>query len=229
MNAPCIAIVENNPALRDALVFKLSTLGYSTMAFADGAAFDPAITSNPPWAVVVIDLALPAGDGMLLSRHMRQASKSVGIVMLGYRNNATDRLQAQREGADNYLGKPVDMDELAAVVNILARRAEPVTATRSDWQLNDVCMTLTSPQGAKIDLTLSEVELVRALALRGDHFADRDALIKSIGKQPDCYDPRALEVMVSRLRRKLGDPSPLRAVRARGYVFAADLQFLEAA
>ncbi len=50
-----------------------------------------------------------------------------------------------------------------------------------------------------------------------------------MGKIPDCYDPRALEVMVSRLRRKLGDPAPLKAVRARGYIFAADLHFLEVA
>lgn len=227
MNAPCIAIIENNAALRDELEFKLSALGFTTMAFADSASFDPAITNSMPWAVVVIDLALPGKDGMQLSRRVRHASKSVGIVMLGYRNNATDRLEAQRHGADNYLGKPVDMDELAAVVTILARRADPTASARSDWLLNDVCMTLTSPAGSKVDLTLSEVELVRALALRADHFADRDALIKSMGKHPDCYDPRALEVMVSRLRRKLGEPSPLKAVRARGYVFAADLQYLE--
>jgi two-component system OmpR family response regulator len=229
MKLPCIAIVENNAALRDEMVFNLSELGYTTMTFEDGSAFDQCITSNPPWATVVIDLALPGKDGMLLSRRLRQASKSVGIVMLGHRNNATDRMEAQREGADNYLGKPVDMNELASVVNNLALRVEPTASARNDWLLNDVCMTLTSPVGTRIDLTLSEVELVRALALRGDHFADRDALIKSMGKQPDCYDPRALEVMVSRLRRKLGDPSPLRAVRARGYIFAADLQYLEMA
>lgn len=229
MNAPCIAIVESNAALRGELEFKLSALGYTTMAFADGSAFDPAITSNPPWAAAVIDLALPGKDGMLLCRRLRQASKSIGIVMLGYRNNATDRLLAQKEGADNYLGKPVDTEELAAVLNMLARRAEPAPPMGTDWLLNDMHMTLTSPNGTRIELTLSEVELLRALALRADHFADRDALIKSMGKVPDCYDPRALEVMVSRLRRKLGDPSPLKAVRARGYIFAADLHFFEMA
>lgn len=225
MNTPCIAIVESNTFLRDELDFKISALGYTTMAFADGSAFDAGITSNPPWAVAVIDLALPGKDGMLLSRHLRQVSKSIGIVMLGYRNNASDRLLAQKEGADNYLGKPVDMEELEAVLNMLVRRAEPAPPVGSNWLLNDVCMTLTSPVGTKIGLTLSEVELLRALALRTDHFANRDALIKSMGKIPDCYDPRALEVMLSRLRRKLGDHSPLKAVRARGYVFAADLHF----
>jgi two-component system OmpR family response regulator len=227
MNSPCIALVESNATLRDELVFKLSDLGYTTMAFADGSTFDPAITGNPPWAVAIIDLALPAGDGMLLCRRLRQASKSIGIMLLGHRNNAADRLLGQREGADNYLAKPVNMAELTAVVNVLTRRGESSIAGNDEWLLDDVCMTLRSPLGTKIDLTLSEVELVRALALRADHFADRDALIKSMGKQPDCYDPRALEVMVSRLRRKLGATAPLKAVRARGYVFAANLQFLE--
>ncbi len=166
MNAPCIAIIEGNAVLRDALEGKLSALGYTSMAFADGSSFESAITSNPPWAAAVIDLALPGKDGMLLSRRLRLASKSIGIVMLGYRNNATDRLLAQKEGADNYLGKPVDTEELAAVLTMLVRRAEPAPAAGTDWLLNDIHMTLTTPTGTRIDLTLSEVELLRALALR---------------------------------------------------------------
>jgi DNA-binding response OmpR family regulator len=70
------------------------------------------------------------------------------------------------------------------------------------------------------------VALLRALAQNPDHFGERDALVLAMGKNPEAYDPRALEVAISRLRQKLGDDPPLKSVRARGYIFAAGLVLL---
>ena len=227
MKTPYIAVVDSNTVLLNERVFHLSALACTTLAFADCVAFEHALRSHPTCSVVLIDLESSGECDFLFTRRLRQSSKSLAIVLLGQRNDWSTRLEALREGADNYLTKPVEIDELVAVVKFHLLRAESALATRDNWLLDEIHMTLTSPLGKKIDLTLSEVELVRTLAQREDHFADRDALIKSIGKNPDFYNPRALEMMLSRLRRKLGNPSPLRAVRTRGYIFAADLQFSE--
>ena len=134
-----------------------------------------------------------------------------------------DRIQGMEDGADQYLVKPVDMDELAAAIKTVARRIETLEDLTQAWRLDAVAMRLTSPNGDGIDLTLPETALLRSLAQNPHHFGERDALVTAMGKNPDAYDPRALEVTISRLRHKLGDDPPLKSVRARGYVFAASL------
>ena len=128
-----------------------------------------------------------------------------------------DRIQGMDDGADLYLVKPVDMDELAAAIKTVARRIGTLAHLAQAWRLDAISMQLLSPSGEHIELTMPEAALLRALAQSSDHFGERDALVLAMGKDPDAYDPRALEVAISRLRLKLGDDPPLKAVRARGY------------
>lgn len=223
MNKIPIAIIEDNFDLLDDLVLNLSRRGINPNGFSNGAEFDLAMKNGCPWSVLVLDLGLPGEDGLSIARRLRETDPVLGIIMLTARGEISDRITGLIDGADMYLIKPVDMGELAAAVKAVARRVTPVLDTSDAWLLDPVNMKLTSPSGRDIELTYTETQIISQLASSPDHFGERDALVQAIGKNPDAYDPRALEVMLSRLRQKLGEESPLKAVRARGYIFAAKL------
>ncbi len=223
MNPTVVAIIEDNADLLDDLVLNLSRRGMEPSAYVSGAEFDAAMEQGCPWRVLVLDLGLPGEDGLSIARRLRLSNPLMGIIMLTARGAVMDRIQGMEDGADLYLVKPVDMDELAAAIKTVARRIETLEDLTQAWRLDAVAMRLTSPNGDGIDLTLPETALLRSLAQNPHHFGERDALVTAMGKNPDAYDPRALEVTISRLRHKLGDDPPLKSVRARGYVFAASL------
>ncbi len=223
MNPTVVAIIEDNADLLDDLVLNLSRRGMEPSAYVSGAEFDAAMEQGCPWRVLVLDLGLPGEDGLSIARRLRLSNPLMGIIMLTARGAVMDRIQGMEDGADQYLVKPVDMDELAAAIKTVARRIETLEDLTQAWRLDAVAMRLTSPNGDGIDLTLPETALLRSLAQSPHHFGERDALVTAMGKNPDAYDPRALEVTISRLRHKLGDDPPLKSVRARGYVFAASL------
>jgi DNA-binding response OmpR family regulator len=222
MNKIPIAIIEDNFDLLDDLVLNLSHRGIAPSGFCDGAAFDAAMKEGGNWSVLVLDLGLPGEDGLSIARRLRENDPVLGIIMLTARGDVSDRIAGLSDGADMYLVKPVDMGELAAAVKAVARRV-PAAGTADTWLLDAVNMKLSSPSGREIELTYPETQLINRLAQSPDHFGERDALIEAMGKNPNAYDPRALEVALSRLRQKLGEESPLKAVRARGYIFAAKL------
>ena len=220
MNPTVVAIIEDNADLLDDLVLNLSRRGMEPSAYVSGAEFDAAMEQGCPWRVLVLDLGSPGEDGLSIARRLRLSNPLMGIIMLTARGAVMDRIQGMEDGADQYLVKPVDMDELAAAIKTVARRIETLEDLTQAWRLDAVAMRLTSPNGDGIDLTLPETALLRSLAQNPHHFGERDALVTAMGKNPDAYDPRALEVTISRLRHKLGDDPPLKSVRARGYVFA---------
>jgi DNA-binding response OmpR family regulator len=128
------------------------------------------------------------------------------------------------EGIDLYLVKPIDLAELGAAIRAVARRVNQLNTHVPVWRLEPDGYILVRPDGKIIILTLMEFQILQALAVAGAKPVERDALIQAMGRKPDAYDPRALEVTLSRLRSKLGANSPLKAVRNRGYRFMARLQ-----
>lgn len=219
-----IAIVEDNADLLDELLFNLRHQGFEPEGFPDGAALDAALAAQPGWQVLVLDLGLPGEDGLSIARRLRRSHPALGIVMLTARGGIDDRVDGLTQGADLYLAKPVDMKELGASIHAVARRVGQIAGVRLTWRLDTLGRRLSSPEGRVIDLTHPEVMILAALARSREHLLDRAALITAIGKNPDTYDQRALEVTVSRLRQKLGAEAPLRAVRGKGYAFNAPLR-----
>ncbi|MFZ4479478.1 MAG: response regulator transcription factor [Rhodoferax sp.] len=224
-----VAIVEDNPDLLDDLMLNLSWRGCVLTPFANGAELDAAMQNGCPWNVLVLDLGLPGEDGLSIARRLRQSDPLLGIVMLTARGALADRIQGLTDGADMYLVKPVDMGELAAAIKAVARRLPDSVDAAPVWRLDTKGMCLFSPSGKQIDLTYSETSMIHLLAESPDHFSKTDALVQAIGRNPQAYDSRSLQVMLSRLRHKLGDESPLKAVRARGYIFAAKLDLVRRA
>jgi DNA-binding response OmpR family regulator len=137
-----------------------------------------------------------------------------------------ERLAGRRQGADHYLAKPVQIDELVLVVRSLARR---ITARApAAWTVSPQRLQLQAPSGATVAITQSESALLAALARAPQRQCSRRALAQALGESWEAYDERRLEALVSRLRRKLADgcgcEAPLRTLRGSGYGFVEPLQ-----
>jgi DNA-binding response OmpR family regulator len=221
-----VAIIEDDVLLRQAMVLNLSQRGMAPSAFSDGAAFDAAIQDACPWRVLLLDLGLPGEDGLSIARRLRKSRPELGIIMLSGRGALAERVEGMREGADIYLVKPVEADELEAAIRSVARRLDQAKAPARTWLLNAVDMQLIAPTGNAITLNYTETQLLQTFGQSPDCICGLDALILAIGKEPATYDPRALKVMISRLRKKLGDKALIKSTYACGYVFAGKISLL---
>jgi DNA-binding response OmpR family regulator len=150
--------------------------------------------------------------------------------MITARSMAADRVASRRTGVDNYLVKPIDFDELLALIDNLLRRLDGSTSDDETWYLSTTRSELSSPGHTPVSLTGWELLFLQALATIPTLRADRETLIRALGKNPRIYDPRALEANLSRLRRKLPDlpdgRNPLKAVRGTGYQFLRPMKIV---
>ncbi len=219
-----LAVVEDNPDVLDDLLFNLRRQGFEVAGYPDGAALDAALAQGQDWTVLVLDLGLPGEDGLSIAHRLRQTHPALGIIALTARGRLQDRVEGLNTGIDLYLVKPIDISELAAAIHAVARRVNQLRVHIPIWRLESDGYRLVRPDGETITLTVTEFKILYVLACAHAEPVHRDDLIRAIGRKPDAYDPRALEVTVSRLRGKLGHQSPLRAVRNQGYRFVADLR-----
>jgi two-component system, OmpR family, response regulator len=190
--------------------------------------------------LVVLDLMMPGESGLDFARFLRGQS-DVPIVMLTAMGEETDRIVGLELGADDYISKPFNPRELLARMRAVLRRAagdSTTTATEdeppakvirfSGWQLETSRRRLLNPQGVEVPLTGGEYELLMALIERPNRVLTRDMLMDLLrGRQAGPFD-RAIDVAVSRLRRKLEDdgrnPQLIKTVRGGGYVLATTVE-----
>lgn len=224
-----VGLVEDNEDFRAEVAFHLRRAGFEIALESDGADIDAQFAQSP-CDLLVLDLGLPAEDGLLIAQRLRRLHPRLGIVMLTARGALDDRLAGLQQGADAYLTKPTDMRELVAVMLSVQRRleagGEPAPAERF-WRLQPVTMTLVTPDGKTINLTANEIWLLKQLGETGADPVSRKALAEAIGQATPNFDDRRLEVAFSRLRQKMAAVAPgedvIKAARGRGYLFAARL------
>ena len=219
-NIPSVIVVEDNETLRDELVLYLSEEGFTVRGVGSGEELNQAIEAQPT-DILILDLNLPEEDGISITRRIRSALPTVGIILLTARLRSTDRLEGYANGADVYLTKPTRPEELVAVVrNLFARLG--VGMGPAPWQLDMAGFMLHSPKGLQIELTANEARLLMALTVNGQ-FLDHAALLSRFGgeAQSEKINKARLEVLISRLRTKLGphisNGFDIRAVRGQGY------------
>ena len=172
----------------------------------------------------VVDLTLPGEDGLSLSRRLRAARPQVGIVMVTNRRQPVDRLGGYEHGADLYLPKPTEPDELRAAIAALARRlpdrSAAVGTLLSPLTLDTMLLRLTGPAEA-IELTPSEAALLEALARAPRRQLGLIRIAELLGQDPENPNKASLEVRIVRLRRKLSEASantaPIKSIRGIGY------------
>ncbi|MDD2880837.1 MAG: response regulator transcription factor [Rhodoferax sp.] len=218
--APSVIVVEDNETLRDELVLYLSEEGFAVRGVGSGAELNQAIEACSA-DILILDLNLPEEDGISITRRIRSALPTVGIILLTARVRSTDRMEGYANGADVYLTKPTRPEELVAVVkNLFARLG--VRPSPTPWQLDMSGCTLHSPTELLIELTANEARLLMALSVNGQ-FLDHATLLSRFGdeSQTEKTNKARLEVLISRLRTKLGphihNGFDIRAVRGQGY------------
>ncbi len=234
---PHILVVDDDREIRDLLARFLERHQLRVTAVRDAREARRA-WPNGHFQLVVLDLMLPGESGLDLARYLRTQS-NVPIVMLTAMGEETDRIIGLELGADDYVAKPFNPRELLARIRAVLRRAGepsvPSGATGGSralrfagWTLEPARRRLLNPEGAEVALTGGEYDLLVALLERANRVLTRDMLLDLLrGRQAGPFD-RAIDVAVSRLRRKLEDGGRnaqlIKTVRGGGYVLAATVE-----
>jgi two-component system, OmpR family, response regulator len=174
---------------------------------------------------VLLDVMMPGMDGLSVLRHIRDAGHRVPVLMLTARGDEADRVVGLELGADDYVAKPFSPRELLARLRAVLRRAAPETVAE---RLSSAGITVDTGareawvDGKPVELTGLEIDLLIALLRRAGRVVPRAALLELAGRGDVSVGERAVDVHISRLRKKLGDdpPTRIRTVRGVGYVLA---------
>jgi two-component system OmpR family response regulator len=230
-----ILMVDDDPGIRDVVSDFLTRHGFLVETAGDAQEMERAL-SRGPVDLVVLDIMLPGEDGLAICRRLAGAD-GPAIIMLSAMGEETDRIVGLELGADDYLPKPCSPRELLARIRaVLRRRQEPRSAEGplgagcafAGWRLDLVRRELRSPQGVVVNLSSGEFSLLRAFVERPQRVLTRDRLLDlARGPDTEAYD-RAIDVQISRLRRKLDDGGGshelIRTIRNEGYMFTAKVK-----
>lgn len=221
---PNLILLEDEPVLRQELAEFLADSGFHVTEAATLAEFEQRFDPQR-FCIVILDLGLPDGDGAALIARLRAASPDLGIVVLTARDTTSDKVSGLRDGADHYLGKSVDLDELAAIVGALSRRAGALAApvVETVWRLQLGPRLLCAPGFDPIKLSHQDCIVLQALMVCAGEIVSRQQIVAALGERYLDYDQRRLDTQMRRLRRKVeqatGAPLPLRTARNAGYCF----------
>jgi two-component system OmpR family response regulator/two-component system response regulator QseB len=218
-----ILLVEDDRMLGDGLQAGLTQAGYAVDWLRDGEAAVAAL-STESFAAVVLDLGLPKRDGLSVLEWLRSRHDATPVLILTARDQLADKVRGLDLGADDYVLKPFDLDEIAARLRALVRRAhghpEPLL-TLGEIELNPASRSVTRA-GQAVDLTPREFDLLHLLLENADRVLTRRSLEEQLYTWNDAVDSNALEVHIHHLRKKLGNDL-IRTVRGVGYMAAANL------
>ena len=230
-NGARILIVDDDPGIRDVVSEFLGRHGFEVETAADGKAMDQVLARGGV-DLVVLDVMMPGEDGLAICRRLSAQPGGPAIIMMSAMGEETDRIVGLELGADDYVPKPCNPRELLARIKaVLRRRNEPRGGDQpmgagcefAGWRLDLVRRELRSPQGVVVNLSSGEFSLLRAFVEHPQRVLTRDQLLDyARGRDSDAYD-RAIDVQISRLRRKLddnGDGELIRTIRSEGYMFA---------
>jgi two-component system OmpR family response regulator len=233
MNAsPHLLIVDDDRGIRDLVSQFLTRHGYRCTTAKNGQEMRDSVTAGRI-DLVILDLMLPGEDGLSLCRWLRRDSQ-LPIIMLTAMGEETDRIIGLEMGADDYLPKPFNPRELLARIKaVMPRTGRPQvsegapsrTLTFEGWRLDLSRRQLNAPDGALVELSAGEFDLLVALAERPQRVLTRDQLIDlARGRAATPFD-RSVDVQISRLRRKMEadpkNPTLIKTVRSGGYIFSA--------
>jgi two-component system, OmpR family, response regulator QseB len=217
-----ILIVEDDETLADGLFAGLQLHGFTPELTGTCGDAQLALGSGD-FAAVVLDLMLPDGSGLDLLKRWREAGSQIPVILLTALDSVADRIVGLDRGADDYLGKPFDLDELAARVRAIARRqegrAEPVLRLRT--LTLDPARQTAFLDDRPIGLSRREYTILFALMERPGAIVPRNTLEDRLYGWQEGVESNALEVHVHKLRAKLG-AAAIRTVRGVGYQLAEE-------
>ena len=210
---PSILVIDDDIIAREVMAAHIRHAGIDVME-ANDAREGLALARRHPFDLVVLDVNLPDGNGFFLAP-LIQAERDVPIIYITIRGKTEDRLRGLANGGDDYLVKPVDLRELLARILVVLRRRKRQTAygaagvvTFRGWILDLIRRELTNADGHLVQLTRAEFDLFAALYQSGPVPLHRDYLLEVVGSAETATKARTIDVMISRIRRKLAASSP---------------------
>jgi two-component system response regulator MprA len=218
-----LLLAEDDRAVRDSLARALDLEGYAVTAVPNGAAALEAVASVDP-EVVVLDVSMPIVDGITACKVLRADGRRVPILMLTARTETRDRVAGLDAGADDYLVKPFELDELLARLRALLRRThgnidEPNVLTVGDLRLEPAARRAwRGPR--ELDLSKTEFDLLELLVRNRDVVLDHTTIYERIWHYDFGPDSKNLAVYIGYLRRKVeadGESRIIHTVRGVGY------------
>lgn len=232
--APMILIVDDDSEIRSLLARYLEGQSFRVQTAANRRECESRIAAGAP-DLVVLDVMLPDGSGLDICRALRDRQPHLPVIMLTALKEDVDRIVGLELGADDYLGKPFNPRELVARIKAVLRRsfsddAPPAQARAyafAGFYLDPDLRRINAPGGDPVDLTGAEFDLLHVFLERPGRLLSRDQLLDlTQGRDRDPLD-RSVDVLMSRLRRKLGEhvTDPLfKTVRNGGYQLAVSVE-----
>lgn len=237
-----LLLVDDEASIREPLCEYLEQQGFAVVA-ASHAAEARALLGHPQQRIdlVITDIMMPGEDGLSLTRHVRE-SYGLPVILLTARDEEVERVVGLEIGADDYIGKPFGPRELVARIRAVLRRSRvdvlPDTAddTKGEryhfgqWTLHVAEQSIVAGDGETVALSIGEFQLLLALLRHPRQVMSRERLIDMVrGRDAELFD-RAIDNLISRLRRKLRDdaaaPALIKTVWGGGYRFAGDVRHL---
>lgn len=229
-----IVVVDDDPGIRDLIAGSLGAHGYQVFTAPDARAMDR-VLGERRIDLVILDVLMPGENGISACRRL-MGTRRQPVIMLSAMDEPSDRVAGLDGGADYYLGKPCNPRELLAVVRATLRRSAaregadpaPLRIGFCGWTVDFAAHELKDPSGVLVHLTEGEFAVLRVFVERPRRVLSREQLLNAArGPDSESFD-RAVDVQVSRLRRKLRalDGELIRTVRNEGYMFVPATQKL---
>ena len=220
-----IAVIEDHDFLRNSTINLLREKGHQPIGFfcAEELA-DENISIQPD--LYIIDIELPGEDGLSLARRIRANRASVGIIMMTARRETHDKVQGYASGADVYLPKPVEPEELLAVVNRFAFKLAQEKATNFDGQFN-FSKLLLEKGDQQAQLTQSEANLLKAFLIAPSQILERWQVLEALSMKGEAVSDASMEVRLTILRKKFTTigitATAIQSIRKIGYRLCVSL------
>jgi two-component system response regulator MprA/two-component system response regulator TrcR len=214
-----ILVVEDDHSISRLLQLELDHRGFEVFCISDGASAQQSVETLRP-NLVVLDILLPGLDGEQILALIRRKHPRLPVIMLTARDRARDKIRSLDAGADDYLTKPFNIDELEARIRALLRRVEGDTVV----QVGDLDVNMTTHEvrrgDQRIDLTGREYDLLEYLARNARRVLSRDMILDRVWQHTPDVDPNVLDVYIGYLRKKIerpGMPRLIQTVRGMGF------------
>ncbi len=227
-----VLLVEDDDHLAEGVAFNLRNTGYEVETAASGEAALQTL-ERQSFDLVLLDLMLPGIDGLEVVRRMRQAGNKKPVLIITAKNRADDAIMGLDAGADDYIMKPFDLDEVLARIRGALRRevwarggsarAEPEGLAYGRWRIDFAKFTATDADGKEQTLTATEAAMLRLFSQRPGVVISRDEFLREVWGRTGELETRTVDNFVRKLRRAF-EPNPAKprhicSVRAAGYKF----------
>lgn len=231
MSAPMVAILDDEPEIRQMLSDALQDAGFRTAGFGRATEFEAALRKTAP-DVCLVDLGLPDRDGLTLV-HRLALESGAAIIIISGRAQVQDRVTGLELGADDYIIKPFELAEVVARVRArvrdgkAARPGQSNTASFARWTAHFDRYVLEDTDGTEVGFSHAESEVLRLFLEAPKRLITRAHMQESLGGAAGESFDRAMDVRISRLRTKLGEdpknPKLIKTIYGAGYIFLGDV------